>query len=210
MTTHAAKFSSKWKRETPACMIWAMRSPRGATSTNQDEIDCKRCRKEVGLPELAFKRPTGKHSDKANTTLQLMGEGLVEAVWSVPEIEWSFEKREILERSHCRCYGLRACTECENTGKVWRKKTITVQIGRPIWAAGARFTSRYFSGGCHCGLCNKAIRESGMVPVQAQDKAGGWHAMWVGEDCARKMLNVTPPKLQEGADERDFATASNS
>lgn len=74
------------------------------------------------------------------------------------------------------------------TGKVPGLVLKAIMVGYPQFPAGARFDSR-FAGSC-CHLCAKRIEKSGRVPVNTITTDGAQHAMWVGEDCARKFLNV--------------------
>lgn len=69
-----------------------------------------------------------------------------------------------------------------------------VDVGYPQWPKGTEFTSR-FGGQGNCDLCNKVIMQSGRVPVNTDGpKPLG---MWVGEDCAKKFLDV---KIKRKAD----------
>lgn len=94
------------------------------------------------------------------------------------------------------------CTTCMNkrtkwgricTGKVEATVTATVLVGYPIWPEGTVLDSRFQSGGC-CQLCNKRVPSRRFVAVHAPDAQGKHHALWVGEDCARKILSVKVPK----------------
>jgi len=76
-----------------------------------------------------------------------------------------------------------------SSGYVRGPVEMEVMVGYPQFPPGALFDSR-FRGGCHCDLCNKLILKSGRVPVDGVGADGVAHAMWVGEDCARKFLNV--------------------
>jgi hypothetical protein len=81
-------------------------------------------------------------------------------------------------------------------GKVKGMVRAKVMVGYPRFPSGTRFDSR-FAGGLHCHLCNKIVLKSRRVPVHATDDGGVTHGMFVGEDCARKFLDV---KLKRGAD----------
>lgn len=82
------------------------------------------------------------------------------------------------------------------TGTVTEYREQEVTLGTPVWAAGTLFDSRF--AGQHrdsvrvCELCSKSITGvwSGRVPVQGRGSDGKIHGMWVGEDCARKVLGV--------------------
>jgi hypothetical protein len=64
-----------------------------------------------------------------------------------------------------------------------------VMVGYPRFPPSTRFDSR-FAGGLHCNLCNKIVMKSHRVPVHAIGDNGVTHGMFVGEDCAKKFLNV--------------------
>jgi hypothetical protein len=64
-----------------------------------------------------------------------------------------------------------------------------VMVGYPRFPSGTRFDSR-FHGGLRCNLCSKTILRSHRVPVHAVGDDGVAHGMFVGEDCARKFLDV--------------------
>jgi hypothetical protein len=71
-----------------------------------------------------------------------------------------------------------------------------VMVGYPQFPAGAKFDSRFVGRDAYCcQLCGKTIEKSGRVPVNTDGAAP--HAMWVGEDCARKFLDV---RIQRKAD----------
>jgi hypothetical protein len=74
-------------------------------------------------------------------------------------------------------------------GKVKGKVRANVMVGYPQFPPGTRFDSQY-AGGNHCNLCNKLILKSNRVPVHATGDDGVSHGMFVGEDCARKFLDV--------------------
>lgn len=74
-------------------------------------------------------------------------------------------------------------------GKVKGMVRAKVMVGYPKFPTGTRFDSRFF-GGMHCNLCNKLILKSNRVPVHATGSDGVTHGMFVGEDCARKFLDV--------------------
>ena len=69
-------------------------------------------------------------------------------------------------------------------------------VGYPRFPAGTIFDSRFW-GGLHCNLCNKLILKSNRVPVYATGDDGVTHGMFVGEDCARKFIDV---KIRRGED----------
>jgi hypothetical protein len=74
-------------------------------------------------------------------------------------------------------------------GKIKGMVRAKVMVGYPQFPPGTRFDSR-FAGGLHCNLCNKRVMKSHRVPVQATGDDGVTHGMFVGEDCARKFLDV--------------------
>ena len=74
-------------------------------------------------------------------------------------------------------------------GKIKGTVRANVMVGCPQFPPGTRFDSRFF-GGLHCNLCNKLIMKSNRVPVHATGNDGVTHGMFVGEDCARKFLDV--------------------
>lgn len=82
------------------------------------------------------------------------------------------------------------------TGKVKAREKRLVTVGRLIWPAGTRFTSRFsgMSGTTRsfhtCDLCAKGINKSGRVPVVGRTLDGSPVGMFVGEDCAKKILGV--------------------
>lgn len=90
------------------------------------------------------------------------------------------------------------CRRCRGTrpgrfynipkGTVRGRVLAKVMVGYPIFPAGARFDSRFSDNGNCCELCDKLIQKSGRVPVNTDGNPA--HAMWVGEDCARKFLDV--------------------
>ena len=49
-----------------------------------------------------------------------------------------------------------------------------------------RFDSRFSHHDCM--VCGKPHIKSGLVPVMAKDDEEDWHAMWVGQDCAKKFM----------------------
>lgn len=73
------------------------------------------------------------------------------------------------------------------TGNVIRMVEREIMTGYPQWADGTLFDSR-FGIGCDCGLCNKTIMKSHLVPVTAKGSDGRIHGMWIGEDCAKKFM----------------------
>jgi hypothetical protein len=82
------------------------------------------------------------------------------------------------------------------SGKTTIMKMQRVLVGRAVWAKGTLFDSR-FSHQCRsnvkiCDLCSKSIKGiwSFRIPVQARGADGRIHGMWVGEDCAKKILGV--------------------
>jgi hypothetical protein len=74
-------------------------------------------------------------------------------------------------------------------GKVAGLVRERVMVGYPKFPSGTRFDSRFFAG-MHCNLCNKLIMKSHCVPVHATGDDGVTHGMFVGEDCAKKFLDV--------------------
>lgn len=86
-----------------------------------------------------------------------------------------------------RCRGTRGRMRGYPTGKVSGLVMALVMVGYPRWPAGTAFGSR-FAGGMRCHLCGKSIHKSGRVPVNTDGASP--QGMWVGEDCARKFLNV--------------------
>lgn len=89
----------------------------------------------------------------------------------------------------CRETNTRSRNRGNATGKVPGMVLREVMVGTPVFPAGAKFTSRYGASGCHCHLCGKNIPSNRFVPVDD----GAAHAMWVGEDCAAKILAVASP-----------------
>lgn len=75
------------------------------------------------------------------------------------------------------------------TGQVKGLVRAKVMVGYPQFPPGTRFDSR-FAGGLHCNLCNKLVMKSHRVPVHATGDDNVTHGMFVGEDCARKFLDV--------------------
>jgi ssDNA-binding Zn-finger/Zn-ribbon topoisomerase 1 len=82
-------------------------------------------------------------------------------------------------------------------GKIKGMVRAIVPVGYPQFPPGTRFDSQYGGSGHHCQLCNKWIMKSGRVPVHATGDDGITHGMFVGEDCAKKFLNV---KIKRHAD----------
>jgi hypothetical protein len=74
-------------------------------------------------------------------------------------------------------------------GKIKGTVRAKVLVGYPQFPPGTRFDSR-FAGGLHCNLCNKLVMKSHRVPVYATGDDGVTHGMFVGEDCAKKFLDV--------------------
>lgn len=74
-------------------------------------------------------------------------------------------------------------------GKIRGMVRANVMVGYPQFSPGTRFDSQ-FAAGQRCHLCNKLIMKSHRVPVQATGDDGRAHGMFVGEDCARKFLDV--------------------
>lgn len=74
-------------------------------------------------------------------------------------------------------------------GKIKGMVRAKVMVGYPRFPPGTRFDSR-FHDGLHCHLCNKLVMKSHRVPVHATGDDGVTHGMFVGEDCARKFLDV--------------------
>ncbi len=84
------------------------------------------------------------------------------------------------------------CPTCKGVGKVDGVVNRMVMVGYPLWAEGTKFNSRF--GGrfsCNCGLCGKTIIKSNLVPVTA-NTPDGIVGMWVGCDCAKKILSIKP------------------
>lgn len=81
-------------------------------------------------------------------------------------------------------------------GKIKGTVRARVMVGYPQFPPATQFDSQY-RGGHSCELCNKWIVKSGRVPVHATGDDGTTHGMLVGEDCARKFLNV---KLKRAKD----------
>lgn len=74
-------------------------------------------------------------------------------------------------------------------GKINGMVRARVMVGYPQFPPGTRFDSQY-AAGMHCHLCNKLVMKSHRVPVHATGDDGVTHGMFVGEDCARKFLDV--------------------
>lgn len=167
---------------------------------------------------LASPTPTSKtsHSAKALATLSIMGTD--PADWGLTPIDWVEEEREIEGLVRCPvCRGYKFvrfsdgqvvqppsirpygnCPRCGvlkrgwgiiPQGKVKGRVLAKVKVGYPRFPPGTRFDSRFF-GGLHCNLCNKLVLKSRRVPVHAIGRDGVKHGMFVGEDCARKFLDV--------------------
>lgn len=99
----------------------------------------------------------------------------------------------------CRCDNRRARMYGHSTGKVPGMVKREVMVGYPVFPAGAKFDSRFAVSSCHCHLCGKNIPSNRFVPVDD----GATHAMWVGEDCASKILAVASPfKVKASETER--------
>lgn len=84
------------------------------------------------------------------------------------------------------------------SGMVKQLVPTKVTYAIPEWLPDVEFDSRFNlhaygdSGGTwHCQLCNKKIKSSGMVPVQAKSPDGKSHGMWVGSDCAKKFFALS-------------------
>lgn len=91
----------------------------------------------------------------------------------------------------CKCTNTRARMYGNCTGKVPGLVKRRMLVGYPVWPAGTKFDSR-FNGGCSCGLCNKTVLKSGLVPCVGTGVIDGvTHGMWVGDTCARKFLPGT-------------------
>lgn len=109
--------------------------------------------------------------------------------------EWLREIRMTGERKQCpTCPKKRTSWGDIGTGEVTVYKKIKVWVGRPVWAKGTKFDSRFanqWRDAKVCELCSKSItgRWSNLVPVNAKAK-GVIHGMWVGEDCARKFFGL--------------------
>ncbi len=157
------------------------------------------------------------HSAKAAKTLELMG--TVGSDWYHPAVKWVEEQRMMWVEVRCTTCGgggrlyrdtagnwLRdergnstplTCPTCTSerskfrgwgSGKMLAYKLAKVMIGYIQWPAGVRFNSRFGTNGRNCcELCSKTVKRSNLVPV-ATDK--GNQAMWIGQDCASKFLNV--------------------
>lgn len=92
----------------------------------------------------------------------------------------------------------------EPTGEVVKNQKQKVLCGFPVWAKETKFDSRFEDGlytrngltaggrwvKCVCALCSKSITSpwAYRVPVQAKGKDGVIHGMYVGADCAKKIL----------------------
>lgn len=87
---------------------------------------------------------------------------------------------------------------------VWKKQL--VWVGEVIWAKGTLFDSRFEDAQYRrsnetpsgkdiravCELCSKSITSPfcSIIPVQGRGADGRIHGMWIGQDCARKILQV--------------------
>jgi hypothetical protein len=101
-------------------------------------------------------------------------------------LEWNDRQRVI--RSLLRG----VCPKCPNrlhplggSGFVTVYKPMDVMVGIPQFPAGVKFDSRFSAYPDQCQLCAKVIQKSGFVPVNTET-----HAMWIGEDCARKFFSI--------------------
>lgn len=96
------------------------------------------------------------------------------------------------------------CPTCKSlkgdrgSGVITVQKLQNVLVGIPVWAKDTIFDSRFEDerwnrANCQvCALCSKTIKGvwSRLVPVQAKAADGRIHGMWIGEDCARKILGI--------------------
>ena len=110
-----------------------------------------------------------------------------------------------------------ACRTCPRrrnynigTGEVVELVEREVLIGRVEWLPGTKFDSRFhYTGGTsahHCELCAKGINQSNRVPVQSVNATGEAHGMWIGEDCARKILSVKANLKKDEFLQENFAS----
>ena len=90
--------------------------------------------------------------------------------------------------------GYGSCRRCKqgssySFGRVkgWGEAEVTV--GRPLWPAGTRFSSRYAM--CDCHACGKNGITTNTVPLMTRDASGTTHAMWLGVDCASKFFALS-------------------
>lgn len=91
-------------------------------------------------------------------------------------------------RGNCgRCKCTRGRMRGHSTGKVPGMVEADVLVAYVQWPKGTSFDSR-FCGSSRCGLCNKSIMKSGLVPCVGTGPDGAIHGMWVGQDCAKKFL----------------------
>lgn len=103
------------------------------------------------------------------------------------------------------------CPRCKNlrtgqgSGQITKMVEQLVMVGIPVWAKNTLFDSRFSQGiyddkrhqsekNVHsgCDLCSKSIHGiwSFTVPIQAKGDDGRIHGMWVGQDCAKKVLGI--------------------
>lgn len=93
----------------------------------------------------------------------------------------------------CRVHNPRARAHGYSMGKVPGLVKKMVEVGYPIWPEGVVKDSRFAltkAGYYHCQLCNKKVVKSGMVAVHTVGAGKHEHGMYVGEDCARKFLEL--------------------
>jgi cytochrome c1 len=159
--------------------------------TVQGEIDCPSCK---GLKNVRF-----------DTTGAVIPAPERETTYVYPSPRGEYEKQARAEQHAadraagrqgsfmgncptCRVTNRRARMYGYPTGRVPGLVQREVMVGYPQFPAGAALDSR-FGTGCNCHLCGKLIPSGRFVPVD--DRAA--HALWVGEDCARKILAVASP-----------------
>jgi hypothetical protein len=147
------------------------------------------------------------HSEKALTTLRLMNAKI--DGWKVARIDFKLVLRKVPTKVRCpTCHGTgqvgewnkkERCPTCPartarwwnyGTGEITELREREVLVGIVRWPKGTLFTSRFGDGG-HCALCNKAIYSAfSWCPVVGETKDGHPIGMWIGTDCAKKILSV--------------------
>jgi hypothetical protein len=104
--------------------------------------------------------------------------------------DWNDRQKQIMSLPYGKCPTCPTNRRGYGTGEVVTWKPMKVWIGYPQWEAGTKFDSRFGGVNNHCGLCQKHIKASGFVPVHGKDANGQVHAMYIGQDCARKFLGI--------------------
>jgi hypothetical protein len=133
------------------------------------------------------------HSLKALDTLDAMNADPVQ--WGPCPVEWVWKVMPVPTKVRCdACPDARRgtpCATCRGQRTVTRLVEREVLVGRLVWPVGTCFPSRFWDGSRYCcELCAKTITHSLLVPVLGATRDGYPVGMYVGSDCARKMLGV--------------------